>query len=135
MLFLHKSIYSLFFAHLSVFPSSMRNVLQTVYSQCHEMQKIFSELALNSVEWRTNSTKQFHFICVFMSDFFFRICGACRTQFWLSAHTKVVCNILLDRLWTAYSLLKCLSDDFPIKSFYLSSKRSTLLSFLKIQFI
>jgi hypothetical protein len=62
--------YSLFLFILricSAFPSSVRNVLRTVYSHSHEMHKRFSELTLDSVEWRT---KLFYFICGFMSDIF-----------------------------------------------------------------
>jgi hypothetical protein len=70
------------------------------------MRKGFSELALNSVEWRT---KQFYFICVFMSDIFFfafvvlaEYCSGCPQS-----------NISLDRLRTVYNLFY-FSDDFPI---------------------
>jgi hypothetical protein len=57
--------------------------------------------------------------------FFACICGARRTLFWLSAHTKVICNISLDRLRTVYSLFY-LSDDFQIL-FEFKTFRTTII--------
>jgi hypothetical protein len=104
--------YSLFFAHLEcisfIYPESSLN---SVFAQCHEMCKRFSELSIEQC-WITDKTILFY-LRIYVGYFFSCICGAHRTLFWLSAHTKVICNISLDRLRTVYSLFN-LSGDFQI---------------------
>jgi hypothetical protein len=96
----------------------------SVFAQCHEMRKRFSELALNGVEWWT---KNILFVYLHVCRIFFS------GSVVLTEHCFgwVICNISLDRLRTVYSLFIFQ----VIFRFYLSSKRSALLSFLKTIYI
>jgi hypothetical protein len=117
--------YSLFILRIcSVFPSSVRNVLRTVYSHRVMKCKRFSELTLNSVEWRT---KLFYFICVFISDIFnaFVVLAEHRSG---CPHTQVICNISLHILWTVYSLF-FLSEKYDIYMYHNSTLKNTISHF------
>jgi hypothetical protein len=104
-LFFRNPIFSIFGAFRVYFLHLSGSSPNSVFAQCHEMRKGFSELhvALNSVEWRT---KQFYCICVhiFMSDIFF-------SHLWCSQNTVLVESHLTFH-WTDFG--QYLSDDFPI---------------------